>query len=172
MEDVEGTGQCAPDQIGRQVRGYQGYATQDQRRATDKLLRAHLSCQLEGLATKLDGAAGHARRLGAETVSEPLARLHRKLCTIREGLQTPAYLESAFFERDRLPEETLQSLYDCELALLKEVSTLNEELADLDVSCLSETEVQERAMRMGDAVDAFNQALFERESLLLSWMGE
>ncbi|MDZ7338807.1 MAG: hypothetical protein ONB30_09730, partial [candidate division KSB1 bacterium] len=84
----------------------------------------------------------------------------------------PAYLESAFFERDRLPEETLQSLYDCELALLKEVSTLNEELADLDVSCLSETEVQERAMRMGDAVDAFNQALFERESLLLSWMGE
>ncbi len=172
MAKVEGMGEPVPDLIQRQVHGYAGYSVQGQRRETDELLRAHLTRRLEQLAAKLGGAVAHAQNLGAEQLSEPLARLQRKVCTICGGLQAPAYLHSLFFDRDPLPAQMLQSLYESELALLREVGTLDEELADLEVASLSQADLEERALRMGDAVDAFNQALFERESLLLGDMAD
>ncbi len=170
-----GTGaaaESAPKQIQTQVKGYAGYAHRDERRRSDELLRAHLISRLEGLARRLDGASELAARRGTPELSEPLTSLHRKLVTICEGLQAPVYLESAFFESTSLSPHVLASLYAHELTLLVEMSSLDEELADLDVDTLTETDVQERALRMSDSVDALNQALFERESLLMGDIAE
>ncbi|MCR4440487.1 MAG: hypothetical protein QHJ34_15440 [bacterium] len=172
MEALGGAAEPMPRQIQAKVTGYGGYTSRAERRSSDQLLRAHLISRLEGLASRLNGAAEQAQSLGAPELSEPLSRLHRKLSTICEGLHAPSYLESSFFESTSLPAELLESIYGCELALLGEVSELDEEVSDLDVTVLSEAELQELALRMSDSVDAFNQALFERESLMMGGEGE
>jgi len=172
MAATEGIAEPAPQEIQSKVHGYAGYAHQEQRRDSDRLFRAHLISRLEGLVARLNGASELAFHRGAPQLAEPLSRLHRKLYTLCEGLHTPSYLESPFFQSETLSPQVLASVYAQELTLLEEISSLDEELADLDISTLTESGVQERALRMSDSVDAFNQALFERESLLLGGFTE
>lgn len=168
MTGMGAAAEAAPKEILSHVKGYTGYAHRGQRRRSDELLRAHLISRLEGVARRLDGAA----RRGTPELAEPLSSLHRKLTTICEGLHAPGYLESAFFESTSLSPQVLASLYAHEVTLLVEMSSLDEELADLEVGTLTEADVQERTLRMSDSVDALNQALFERESLLMGDVAE
>ncbi|MGQ9561352.1 MAG: hypothetical protein ACUVTG_16030 [Candidatus Oleimicrobiaceae bacterium] len=172
MAGMGAAAEAAPKEIQSQVKGYTGYARREQRRHSDELLRAHLISRLEGVARRLDGASALAARRGTPELAEPLSSLHRKLTTICEGLHAPGYLESAFFESTSLSPQVLASLYGHEVTLLVEMSSLDEELADLEVGTLTEADVQERTLRMSDSVDALNQALFERESLLMGDVAE
>lgn len=149
------------------IENYEGYADVSLRQQSDKEMRLYLISKIRELVDNL------ARDISADdsTVQDRLEFLlsstSRKLVTIHQSLKTPTYIQEPFFKSSSIPESRLSRIYNLEDKMLLEIDSIREELGDLANDTKDRDAVEDHFLHIDAYVDNINQALFEREALIL-----
>ncbi|MBN2357565.1 hypothetical protein JXO59_15735, partial [candidate division KSB1 bacterium] len=91
----------------------------------------------------------------------------RMLTTICQSLSDPTYAGSSFFTSSNIVVKRLEKIYQFENTMMHEVSAIAEEMETLKKNELNKSIIEDHFLHIKDFIDNFNQALFERESLIL-----
>ncbi|HNW59276.1 MAG TPA: hypothetical protein PKI62_06345 [bacterium] len=148
------------------VGGFSGYEHSGTRKPSDLQLRQFLITRIGTIQANLDAlpaAPEEERRLLAEAVHST----RRKLATISASLQDPTYTGQDFFTRDHIADKRLARIYYHERDMLEELDGIQVEVASLQTTPLEKEMIDDHFLHISDSIDNLNQALFERECLIL-----
>jgi len=109
------------ERVAQVIPGYKGYKEKELRREADKLLRMHLTRQLEEQWRRLSGLQKRLIDMGRLELVGALEEAVMKLQTFMDRLKTASYGYSGFFDAIKVREEQLDALYEFDNALLEEV---------------------------------------------------
>ncbi len=156
-----------PKMLSQVVHEYHGYDSSARRKNSDQQIRL---CMIE----KIDEILQQLNGLPAAHVDEDKRRLtdlsqstRRKLSTISQSLRAPTYAGKSFFSLEKISDKRLENIYKRETAMLGGLSGIAEELAALMQQKMEKTFFEDHFLHIADFIDNFNQALFEREALIL-----
>ena len=167
MSDSSPTIQTASRSIAQHIGHDFDYEKTAKRTESDLLLRRHLIKQIKGLLGNLAGIDKAAQTKDQERLDSLVESTKRKLKTINESLENPTYNGTPFFESEKLPEKRVLKIHSFEINMLGELSSLLEEITSLKGDVLQKEKFEDHFLHIHDFVDNFNQALFEREALIL-----
>ncbi|MBN1466028.1 hypothetical protein JXA02_09715 [candidate division KSB1 bacterium] len=153
------------DGVKERVTNYEGYGDASTRGQADKMIRRYLSGKITQLLTQLNSEHLAADEKDQNRLDSLLNSTKRKLATIHKSLNSPTYIDKQFFSLAALAEQRLARLYDLERGMLEEVANLDLELSDLNQK--TRTLFEQHFLHIDASVDNINQALFEREALIL-----
>ncbi|HOT95927.1 MAG TPA: hypothetical protein PLG50_11885 [bacterium] len=156
----------ALESLSAKVGGFCGYQSCKDRKPSDQHLRNYLVTRIDtilaGLAS-LPPAPEEEQRLLAEAVHST----RRKLATISASLQDPTYEGQDFFIREQIADKRLSRIYDHEQEMLEKLDGIQAEVISLQKTQLGKEMIEDHFLHIADFIDTMNQALFERESLIL-----
>lgn len=155
------------DDISQVIVGYNGYDNAANRIQSDKQIREHLVNEINMILSKLDSLPDAANGEDQNRLDELCKSTRRKLITISESLKSPTYGASSFFKDESIPSGRLARVYEFENEMLDDVSSLSEEVDSLGEKSMYKEVFEDYFLHIMDFIDGFNQALFERESLIL-----
>lgn len=151
----------------QQIENYQGYAEVDSRQKSDKEMRLFLINKIRELVEKLAHNYSTDNSKAKDRLESLLSSTSRKLVTIHQSLKTPTYIEEAFFQTATIPEAQLDRIYNLEDNMLLETKSIRDELEDLLKDKKDRDAIEDHFIHIDAYVDNINQALFEREALIL-----
>ncbi len=155
------------DNLSQKINGFAGYEQQEKRENADRLYREFLIRQMKSLIKAL----GHKINVDTadykKVVDENVNSTKRKLLTISESLKNPTYEGTPFFRKTRLTGELISSIYEHECRMLEEVKNISSEITAIIAPGIERYVLEDNFLHLQDFIDALNQYLFERESLIL-----
>ncbi|MBN2413883.1 hypothetical protein JXQ31_19570 [candidate division KSB1 bacterium] len=155
------------ENLSRNIAGFTGYKQPEQRERSDRLYREFLIKQMKSLIKSL----GH--KIDVDTadlkknVDENVNSTKRKLLTISESLKNPTYEGTPFFKKIRLSDELITSIYENECRMLEAIKNISDEIKAIISPGIDQYVLEDSYLHIHDYLDALNQYLFERESLIL-----
>ncbi|MDZ7374809.1 MAG: DUF2179 domain-containing protein [candidate division KSB1 bacterium] len=144
---------------------YQGYDDATVQSQTDRLLREHVRSQIAQLTLTLEGAGKALARGSSSEVGKAIERVRRKLQVIVDGLNE-SLKEGVATGTGALDGETRTKLYEYDLAIVRRVAKLRQEIDGIDPRAFEGEEENETLILLDDLVDGLSQDLFERDTLL------
>ena len=164
--------QSSPDRIKESVSGYEGYAEVQNRNTSDTHLRKYFMQEFDEMEKALAEYTSKVREQNDPKLYTPLEKLQKKFSTVGDSMRNPTYCDSTFFQKPDIDDDTLQQIYLYENLMFEEIENLISEISVLKNSVPEKEELMDHVLRISDTLDALNQALFERESLLAGDMEE
>jgi hypothetical protein len=149
------------------IHGFTGYENSSSRKPSDRQLRKFLVTGIETILTKLEALPPAAIEEDQRLLAEAVQSTRRKLSTISASLQDPTYAGQDFFTRDQLSEKRLARIYYHENDMLEELDGIQSEVVSLQNNHIEKEMIDDHFLHISDFIDNLNQALFERESLIL-----
>ncbi len=149
------------------IDNYDGYAEIDSRQQSDQEIRLFLTEKILGLVHNLSQDISTKNTADEDRLEALISSTSRKLITIHQSLKTPTYIDEYFFKSASIPDSYLSRIYDLENNMLLEISSIREELVDLTKDTKDREAVEDHFLHIDAYVDNINQALFEREALIL-----
>jgi len=153
--------------LSQSIHGYRGYEDVQARERSDSELRQQLMDHIAALHKGLAVVPHAAQPKDQERLNELYKSSRRKLQTIADSLKNPTYKGVPFFVKDNQSPEQLARIYQYESTMLSELGSLKQEVAALDQTTLERDVFEDHFLHIQDFIDSFNQALFEREALIL-----
>lgn len=152
--------------IAQQVDGYSGYAKTASRRHSDQAIRRHVIDNISRLlGTLSDGFQADGEKEQA-LLNTSVEGAKRKLGVICDSLETPTYLHGQFFLAGDVNDQRLERLYELEQGMLEETGNISEELLSMQDGFTEEV-IEDHFLHISNFIDDLNQALFEREALII-----
>lgn len=151
----------------QQIDNYEGYADIASRQQSDKQVRHLLISKIKRLVEKLAQDIAIQESTDQDRLEALVSSASRKLGTIHQSLKRPTYIEESFFQSAAIPEPRLSRIYNLEKNMLTEIDGIREELGDLMKHSQDRNAVEDHFLHIDAFVDNINQALFEREALIL-----
>jgi hypothetical protein len=161
------TSQNALQDLQTHITDYEGYAKIDSRQQSDKEMRLFLIKKIRRLVHNLSQDISTQNAADEDRLEALISSTSRKLVTIHQSLKTPTYIDEYFFKSASIPDSYLSRIYDLENNMLLEISSIREELVDLTRHTKDREAVEDHFLHIDAYVDNINQALFEREALIL-----
>jgi hypothetical protein len=155
------------EKLQKQIGEYKGYDATDVREKSDKLVRLFLIHKIKQLLTQLGEQYQAAREDDQDRLDLLLKSTKRKLLTINQSLKSPTYIHEPFFKTMSIPTRRLSRIYDLEQNMLEETESIKVELSGLRQNGKDRNTFEEHFLHIDAYVDNINQALFEREALIL-----
>ena len=155
--------QSLTDKIG----GFFGYEKSATREPSDLNLRRFLIAGINARLKDLDEIPSAAIEEDQRLLLEVTKSTRRKLITISESLSAPTYAGQDFFTRDHIAEKRVAGLYTLEKSMLDELADIQLELAAFQAGPIDKITIEDHFLHISDSIDNLNQALFERECLIL-----
>jgi hypothetical protein len=109
----------------QKIPGFKGYHEQEIRRSADKLLREHLSGLLDQARQRLFRFQAELSSRGEFKPVTDLDRISRRLLRARDRIEHAPYGYSGFFDAMKVDTETLDRLYDYDLALKDQIGQID-----------------------------------------------
>ena len=172
MSHTSSEDQSLPDRIKESVSGYEGYAEIQHRNNSDTHLRKYFMQEFDAMGKAIAEYTSKVREQNDPKLYTPLEKLQKKLTTVGDSMRNPTYCDSTFFQKPMVEEDTLQNIYLYENQMFEEIENLIAEISALKNCAPEMEEIMDHVLRINDTLDALNQALFERESLLAGDMEE
>lgn len=157
----------ALETLAEKVGGFYGYAQSSGRMLSDRHLRNFLVTGIEKIISGLDAIPAAEQIDNQRLLAEALHSTRRKLLTICESLKDPTYSGRDFFTRELLSEKRLARIYLHEMDMLEELEEIHSEVAGLQNNTIEKETIDDHFLHISDSIDNLNQALFERECLIL-----
>ncbi len=167
MNQPSSSQNTALNALSQSIEGYSGYEKLGQRRQSDIRFRQHLINNTNQLLSQISEIPQAAQPEDQELLDEFVKSTQRKLSTICQSLQNPTYESASFFKSEKLPSYREEHIYDFEQRMKDEVTNLFEEISELSKNSKHRHVFRDHFLHIKDFVDNFNQALFEREALVL-----
>ncbi len=161
------TSHNALEQLKSAIGDYEGYDVAASRPQSDKTMRLFLIGKIKSLVEQLGRDYSAEDASDQERLESLLKSTKRKLITIHQSLKSPTYGEEPFFQSSAIPNTRLSRLYDLEGDMLEETNNISEELLSLLRDRASRAQVEDHFLHIDAYVDNINQALFEREALII-----
>ena len=155
------------ENLSQKIAGFNGYELQEQREKTDRVFREFLIKQTKTLIKALGHKFEVKEAEHKSIVDKNVTSTKRKLLTISQSLKNPTYEGALFFSKNRLSEELLDSIYEDECRMLEEIKNISDEIEALITTGFERDIFEDHILHIQDFIDALNQYLFERESLIL-----
>jgi len=153
--------------LSQRIGGYDGYELKQQRQESDRRMRKFLVTYIKTLLDALTAFPKASLQEDQPRLQDLTASTKRMLNTIGQSLSEPTYTGTSFFFLDQLPAKRLDHIYKFENTMVTELLGVAEELQSLKSKELFKTVIEDHFLHIKDFIDNFNQALFERESLIL-----
>ncbi len=148
------------------IADYSGYEEIANRKKTDHTIRSYFIGQIEKLMSLLNTLPKTDIPDDQLLLSDLTSRTLKMLTTICQSLKNPTYNESLFFVSPKLKQWVLENIYQFENTMYRELSDIILEIETLKDNQLAKEAIEDHFLHIKDFIDNFNQALFERESLL------
>ncbi len=152
--------------LAHRIGDYSGYENAESRASSDKAIRDQVIHNIDALLQQLDGDFKAADKNEQQQLDSLIAGAKRKLSIICDSLAEPTYLQGRFFGMADINRERLQRIYELEWNMLEETDNIKEELLLLKDNIAKEV-FEDHFLHIGNFVDDINQALFEREALIV-----
>jgi hypothetical protein len=153
--------------LSQSIKGYCGYESISQRELSDRVLRQQLISRINLLRQELDDVPKAVQAKDQNRLDELVSSSKRKLHTITESLTRPTYVGVSFFKKESPSSRQLMRIYQFEAGMLAETDSLSEEISLLNQSASDREVFEDHFLHIQDFIDNVNQALFEREALIL-----
>jgi hypothetical protein len=147
------------ERLGEKIPGFRGFQDRELRREVDRLQREHLSRQVEELKRAVRGKARVWTDAGQLGVLDLFDRLDRRLEGLSQSIRFSDYGTSGFFDVVKFGEDELEKLYEFDLSLLDDLSSLSGDVQALPLPA------------DGEPRAALEQALSRLETLEIKWKG-
>jgi hypothetical protein len=141
------------DKIGSLIPGFQGYATRDNKRYTDKLLRIFISGKIDLIEQKIEELKRTLIQNNQIQKATEFETVRKNINTLSSKIRFASYGESAFFDSNQIKEDELEQILQIDNQILERV-------------CLMEVLFQTKYHEEITAV-ALNQNVTEIEKLFL-----
>ena len=112
------------EKIGNYIRGYQGYATRDEKRNTDKKLRVELAGKIQQAENTIISHQQQLVKKGEMQLCQEWEIARKALNTIYSQIKNAAYGESSFFSDQQLKETELDELYSIDLSMTERIDLI------------------------------------------------
>lgn len=109
------------EKIGNYIRGYQGYATRDEKRNTDKKLRVELAGKIQQAENTIISHQQQLVKKGEMQLCQEWEIARKALNTIFSKIKNASYGESSFFSDQQLKETELDEIYKIDLEMSERV---------------------------------------------------
>lgn len=149
------------------IHGFRGYEQSDHRNLSDQQLRHFLVMEIQRVLIALDALPPAEQEEDKRRLGELAQSTRRKLTTICSSLKDPTYMGQEFFSTALLHEKRVQRIYFQENDMLEELAGIIAEIAALANGRIEKESIEDHFLHIGDFIDNLNQALFERECLIL-----
>ncbi|MBN1560042.1 hypothetical protein JW998_07310 [candidate division KSB1 bacterium] len=166
MTNTSSTPLVGVEGVKEKVTDYEGYGNAATRARSDKIIRLYLSGKIKELIKQLN-ADYVTDEKDQNRLDSLINSTKRKLATIQKSLNSPTYQQEQFIAPAVLPAQRLARIYDLEKSMMEDVANIAVELAGLHKNCTTRTVFEEHFLHIDAFVDNINQALFEREALIL-----
>ncbi|MBN1481185.1 hypothetical protein EH223_01900 [candidate division KSB1 bacterium] len=151
----------------QQIGDYEGYGDAAQKQQSDKSVRLYLINKIKNLLEQLSQEYCAANQDDQTRLDSLIKSTKRKLRTIHQSLTTPTYIQESFFHTMSIPTQRLGRIYDLEGVMLEETENIRLELTELAKDGKERSTFEDYFLHIDAYVDNINQALFEREALIL-----
>jgi len=151
------------------VPGIRTYRDREHRRETDKHLREHLASRLQEARSSLSRMALDVSQRGQLDSLDKLDRLSSRIQQMADAIRYASYRYAGVFDLDKVREEELDQLYDCDLSLIDDLEKIQAKVQELD----RDTPQEALKNRIGEAdrlLDLLRQK-FDRRSEFLGRLG-
>ncbi len=166
MRNFDQSAESNRDELARVIKGYQGYSSPKHRIKTDQAFRIFLLQQLNSANKRLPQFEKLIQNLASQGNVDPLKRIRSTVKMLINSLENPCYSDQAFFSKEDISPEKLSQLYIYDLQLKGQVEILEDELEQLDAD-IEDQEITDILNHLYDLTDGLNQALTEREFLIM-----
>lgn len=122
------------------IPGFKGYHEQEIRRSADKLLRDHLATMLEQVRQRLFRFQGELSSRGDFKPVTDLDRLTRRLVRTKDRLEHAPYGYAGFLDAAKIGVDSLDRLYDYDLALRDIIAKIDEAASTLTAAAKEQFE--------------------------------
>lgn len=112
------------EKIGNYIRGYQGYATRDEKRNTDKKLRVELAGKIQQAENTIISHQQQLVKKGEMQLCQEWEIARKALNTIYSQIKNATYGESSFFSDQQLKETELDELYSIDLSMTERIDLI------------------------------------------------
>jgi len=167
MADMLSTTVEGLQRLKTKVRDYEGYGETVKRRHSDKTIRMYLSGKIDEILKQLNADCKSSDAKDQDRLDTFISRTKRTLDTIHSSLTSPTYIHEPFFQSASIPAQRCTRIYDLEQYMLDDIENIRVELSELYKNGDERGLIQEHFLRIDTFVDNINQALFEREALIL-----
>ncbi len=157
----------ALESLSESIAGFNGYEKCNDRKPSDHHLRDFLIAEIEKVLAALGAIPPAAQEEDQRRLTELSQSTRRKLSTICQSLKDPTYAGQDFFSLEKLAEKRLQRIYFHENHMLEELVGIHTEISSLQASSVDKESIEDHYLHVSDFIDNLNQALFERECLIL-----
>lgn len=165
LSSSSSTGTAKP--INQIIPGYNGYENSVNRKISDQEIRSCMVDMIDKIVVQLTDLPAAMLEEDQKRLSELSQSTRRKLVTISASLRAPTYTGTAFFSLDKISEKRLERIYKHECAMLDGLDGIKVEINTLLQHHIEKALFEDHFLHITDFIDNFNQALFERESLIL-----
>lgn len=155
------------EKLKQQIGDYEGYGDAAQNQQSDKSIRLYLLDKIKDLLEQLSHRYDAASADDQVRLDSLINSTRRKLSTIHQSLTSPTYIQEPFFHNISIPSQRLARIYDVERVMLEETDNIGLELAELAINGRERKSFEDYFLHIDAYVDNINQALFEREALIL-----
>lgn len=114
------------ERLMERIPGFRGFQDRELRRDVDKLQREHMAGEVEGLKGRLRELAGRYTDAGQIGVLDRFERLDRRLERFAGSIRHADYGNAGLFDPVKIGETELARLYEFDLSLLDELSSLEQ----------------------------------------------
>ncbi|MGI6376569.1 MAG: hypothetical protein ACOX3S_11275 [Anaerolineae bacterium] len=150
------------------IPGYGDYRQKELRRDADKLLRMQVAGRYREQLQRIGDLQFTLTEQGDLKGMMVLERAALKLQLLIDRLRTASYGYSGFFDAVKVSDDTLDALYDFDLAMLDGVDRVGQELDRLAGLVSEGTMVGQEANAIVRMVDELNTTFGHRQDVLLS----
>ena len=167
MRSVGETTELLTNDLTNLISGYAGYNNPRNRHKTDKKLKEFLAERLQQIEKDL---SRYEHRFYQGHKSANLAPFHRISLSLKmliQSLNESSSNDNPFFSQSKVSQDIISQLYEYDVQLVNQVDILLDEVRELD-NIYGEFEVDEMLNHFYDLLDGVNQAMSEREFLLMS----
>lgn len=155
------------EKLSKYVGEYKGYQNSEFRKISDKAVRVVLIKNIEKLIKQLEVDYRATEDKDQERLNSLVTSAKRKLRTLCQSLNTPTYQHAKFFTLINISNQALERIYDLEENMIEETINIENELKTLTQDGIEKEIFEDHFLRIQNFIDNMNQALFEREALII-----
>lgn len=114
------------ENIAKSIPGFKGYYEKEERREDEKKIREKVADEVREIKDILDEKGRKITKSGNLKPLDRLGQVGKRLEKLKDSIIYADYGYSGFFDRNRISEDTLHSIYKADIELLQWVENFTE----------------------------------------------
>lgn len=164
MEKIAGNRNFVEELL-MKIPGFQGYMKKQHRRESDKLQRDYLVQKLDETKININNVKNELVDEGKIFSLDKLDKIQDKLDTIISQIKYADRGYSGFFDTNKIDDRELEMIHQLDLALVKEVTTVEEAIAKLSAE-QDDSEQKQVIKEAVKAIEDLTSKFNERDNIV------